>query len=323
MQFMAFVGWLAWAGSSWAANLRSAFFLVFNDAFRRSISPLSLLATVREALIQVLSPLLPLAVLLVCVTLAFQLLVTGFGLSVKNLAPKFDRLMPGTKLKGLVRQNIPALVQAALLLPIFGYTVYTLVRAQLPQYFALPVQDLTTGLNVVTGSIQGLLWKASGAFVVMGLVNMFRQRRQYSSDLKMSKHEVKEEAKQTDGNPHIKARVRRLQRDLRRRSMMKDVAKATAVVVNPTHYAVAIRYKMSSMAAPTVVGKGKNYIALRIRQIANDHQIPIVENPPLAQALYKSAEVGQEIPAHLYKAVAEILAYIYRIMKGRLPGQED
>ncbi|HEV2445993.1 MAG TPA: EscU/YscU/HrcU family type III secretion system export apparatus switch protein, partial [Candidatus Sulfopaludibacter sp.] len=118
-------------------------------------------------------------------------------------------------------------------------------------------------------------------------------------------------------NPQIKARVRRIQRDLARRNMMKEIPKATAVIVNPTHYSVAIRYEMESMAAPLVLAKGKNYLALRIRQIALDQQIPIVENQPLAQALYKSADVGQEIPPHLYRAVAEVLAYIFKIMRKR------
>jgi flagellar biosynthetic protein FlhB len=102
--------------------------------------------------------------------------------------------------------------------------------------------------------------------------------------------------------------------------MMKDLPKATAVVVNPTHYAVAIRYQVESMAAPLVIAKGKNYLALRIRQRAIEHQVPIIENPPLARALYQSVEVGQEIPPHLYRAVAEILAYIYKLMHGKLPG---
>jgi flagellar biosynthetic protein FlhB len=115
----------------------------------------------------------------------------------------------------------------------------------------------------------------------------------------------------------MKMRVRRIQRDLARRHMMREVPKATAVIVNPTHYAVAIRYELGSMAAPKVVAKGRNYLALRIRQIALEHQVPIVENKPLAQGLYKSVEVGQEIPAHLYKAVAEVLAYIYRLMNPR------
>jgi flagellar biosynthetic protein FlhB len=152
---------------------------------------------------------------------------------------------------------------------------------------------------------------------------LLRQRIQHTGDMKMSKQDIKDESKQNEGNPQLKAQVRRLQRDMRRRNMMKDVPKATAIIVNPTHYAVAIRYKMSAMAAPTILAKGKNFLALRIRHLANEHQIPIIENPALAQALYKSAEVGQEIPGHLYKAVAEVLAYIYRLMKGRMPGQED
>jgi len=118
----------------------------------------------------------------------------------------------------------------------------------------------------------------------------------------------------------MKARIRRLQRDHARRHMMKEVPKATAVIVNPTHFAVAIRYQVEGMAAPMVVAKGKNYLALRIREKAAEHQVPIIENPPLAQALYKSVEVGQEIPPHLYRAVAEILAYIFKLMNGRLPG---
>jgi flagellar biosynthetic protein FlhB len=126
--------------------------------------------------------------------------------------------------------------------------------------------------------------------------------------------------KDIEGNPQMKARIRRLQRERVRRQMMRDVPKATAVVVNPTHFAVAIRYQMESMAAPVVVAKGKNYLALRIRQKAVEHQVPVVENPPLAQALYKSVDVGQEIPPHLYRAVAEILAYIFKLMNGKLPG---
>jgi len=132
--------------------------------------------------------------------------------------------------------------------------------------------------------------------------------------MRMSKQEVRDELKQTEGNPQIKMRIRRLQRDSRRRRMMEDVKTATALIVNPTHYAVAIRYQHETMSAPVVVAKGKNYLAARIRAKALEHQVPLVENPPLAQALYKSVEVGQQIPPHLYRAVAEILAYIFRLM---------
>jgi flagellar biosynthetic protein FlhB len=152
-------------------------------------------------------------------------------------------------------------------------------------------------------------------------VDLFRQRKKHAAQMRMSKQEIKEEHKESDGNPMVRMKIRRLQRDMARRNMMKAIPTATAVIVNPTHYAVAIRYQVDSMAAPTVVAKGKNYLALRIRKRALEHQVPIVENVPLAQALYTSADVGQEIPTHLYRAVAEILAYIFKLMNGKMPGQ--
>jgi flagellar biosynthetic protein FlhB len=184
----------------------------------------------------------------------------------------------------------------------------------------LPMQPVDTGFVLIGTALMELFWKAAGVFFVFGCVDLFRQLRRHKSELKMSKQDIKDESKESEGNPQMKARIRRLQRDRARKQMMKDVPTATAVVVNPTHYAVAIRYNMEDMAAPLVVAKGMNFLALRIRQMANDHQVPIIENPPLAQALYKSVDVGQEIPPHLYRAVAEILAYIFKLMNGRKPG---
>jgi flagellar biosynthetic protein FlhB len=184
----------------------------------------------------------------------------------------------------------------------------------------LPLQSVASGFNLIATSLMELFWKASAVFLIFGCVDLARQLRRHKSELRMSKQEIREEMKDVEGNPQMKARIRRLQRDRVRKQMMKEVPKATAVVVNPTHFAVAIRYHMDSMAAPLVVAKGKNFLALRIRQKAIEHQVPIVENPPLAQALYKSVEVGQEIPPHLYRAVAEILAYIFKLMNGRMPG---
>jgi flagellar biosynthetic protein FlhB len=165
-----------------------------------------------------------------------------------------------------------------------------------------------------------MLWLAAGLFLLVGFVDLIWQRSRYAKQLRMTKQEIREEVKEQEGSPQMKMRIRRLQRDLARRSMMKEISTATAVIVNPTHYAVAIRYSVESGSAPRVVAKGKNYLAGRIRKRALEHQIPIVENPPLARALYASVDVGQEIPSHLYRAVAEILAYIYKLMNGRLPG---
>jgi flagellar biosynthetic protein FlhB len=248
------------------------------------------------------------------------LATTKFGLSLKKLAPDFSRLSPLAKLKQLPSQNLPALVQATLMLPIFLWAVYVVARERLELFLSLPFQSVESGFAVLGGSLMELFWKAAGVFIVVGTVDLFRQLRRHNSQLRMSKQDIRQEMKDTEGNPQMKQKVRRIQRDRARKNMMKQVPTATAVIVNPTHFAVAIRYHMDSQAAPMVVAKGKNYLALRIKQKAIENQVPIIENPPLAQALYASAEVGQEIPPQLYRAVAEILAYIYKLMNGKLPG---
>jgi len=201
-------------------------------------------------------------------------------------------------------------------MPLFLYAVYFIVSENAAAFLQLPLLGVESGLRLLGVSIEELFWKAAALFLVLGVIDLIRQRRRYVKDLRMTKQEVRDEFKEVEGNPHTKARIRRLQRDLVRRQMMADVAGATAVVVNPTHFAVAIRYDADSMAVPTVVAKGRDYLAQRIREKAAEHQVPIVENPPLARSLYKSVEIGHEIPAHLYRAVAEILAYIYRIANG-------
>jgi flagellar biosynthetic protein FlhB len=200
------------------------------------------------------------------------------------------------------------------LLLVFGLSIYSAVTTNASRLLAIPLSNLSIGLNTVRSLCMDMLWKATAFFVLVGMIDLFRQKRRFAKQMRMSKQDVRDEMKETEGNPQIKMRIRRLQKDVRRRRMMEDVKTASAVIVNPTHYAVAIRYHHESMPAPVVVAKGKNYLALRIRARALDHQIPLIENPPLAQALYKSVDVGQQIPSHLYRAVAEILAYVYKLM---------
>ncbi len=200
-----------------------------------------------------------------------------------------------------------------IMLPVFAGAIYAAAATQTERFLVLPMATVRTGLVTITSQMQGLMWKAAAIFLFFGCAELFRETRRYAVELRMTKQEIKDEHKETDGNPLIKARLRTIRRDQARKRMMQAVPTATAVIVNPTHFAVAIKYDALSMAAPLVVAKGKNYLALRIRQKAIDHQVPLIENPPLARALYKSVDVGQEIPPHLYRVVAEILAYIYRL----------
>jgi flagellar biosynthetic protein FlhB len=318
MQFVAFVALLQAWGGQWLAELRHLMRQGLAAAF--SAQPEAhVLEIFRHMLWSVLRLLAPAAGVLLAATLGMQLAATQLGVSLKKLTPDLQRLNPLSKVRELPKQNLPALLRAAVMLPLFGMAIYGIVRDNLFAYMALPFQGVESGFGQVCGSLGTLLWKACGVFLVFGAVDLFRQRRRHRKDLRMSKQEIRDEFKETEGNPQMKARIRRIRRDLLRHQMMKEVPTATAVIVNPTHYAVALRYALDSMATPVVVAKGKNYLALRIRQRAMEHQVPIVENPPLAQALYRSVDVGQEIPAHLYRAVAEILAYVYKLMNGRLP----
>ncbi len=320
MQFLTFTMLLAWAGSSWCGRLMETVRHLLRCAFTGGeFNTGRLLTVVNVILWRLLAPLAACGGLLALVALATQLGVTRFGFSVKALAPNVQRLNLLSRLRQLPRQNFPVFLQALVLLPVFGASVYGVIKDNFGALALMPLQSVGQSARQMTSSILALIWKGAALFVVLGAVDYVRQRRRYMADLRMSKHEVREEAKELEGNPQIRGRIRQLRREWLRRRMMQQVPKATAVVVNPTHYAVALRYAMDSMAAPKVIAKGKNYLAQRIRLKAIAHQVPIVENPPLAQALYKSTEVGQEIPPHLYRAVAEILAYIYQVMGGRLP----
>ena len=319
LQFLAFVAALEAWGGQWLAGLRQLMRHTLAAAFR--VQPEAQIVELSRGLLWgALKLLAPAAGLLLVVTLGVQLAATQLGVSLKKLAPDLARLNPLSRLRELPKQNLPSLLRAVIMLPLFGMAVYGIVRDNLYAYMALPYQGVEAGFSQVCGSLGTLLWKACGVFLVFGAVDLFRQRRRYRRDLRMSKQEIRDEFKETEGNPQMKARIRRLQRDRLRHKMMKEVPRATAVIVNPTHYAVALRYALDSMSTPVVVAKGKNYLAQRIRRRAMEFQVPIIENPPLAQALYRSVDVGQEIPAHLYRAVAEILAYVYKLMNGRLPG---
>ena len=319
LQFLAFVAMAHSWGPVWVKAIHRNLAVLLNHASTARMDAMFIVYMSLDLARQTLFPLLLLGAVLMAVTLAAQFFVTRLGVSLHKLTPDFKRLNPMTRIKELPRQNIPAFLQAVVMLPVFGAVVYYLVRDNFDELLTLPLNSVVAGAARVGVTLESLLWKASFLFVVFGLVDLFRQKRRYQQDLKMSKQEIRDELKEVEGSPLMKARIRRIRRDLARRRMMQEVPKATAVIVNPTHFAVALQYTMNSQGAPKVVAKGKNYLALRIRQKAIDAGVPLIENPPLAQALYKSVDVGQEIPAQFYRAVAEILAYVYRLMNGRLP----
>ena len=277
-------------------------------------------STARNVLIHDLAAWWVWGVVMMVAAVAAQSLTTQFGWATGNLAPKLERLNPTARIQQLPSENLSQLGQVLLLLPLVGWLLFHLIQSNFWQLAATARGNPLAGARAIGQLLDQLLRMAAAVFLVLGLLDYARAYRRYHDSLRMSKQEIKEEQKESEGSPEVKQRMRRLQREYSRRRMMADVEKATTVITNPTHYAVAIRFDFAAMAAPRVVAKGKNYLARRIRERAAAHDVPLVENPPLAQALYRSVRVGEEIPAHLYKAVAEVLAYLYRLMGHRMPG---
>jgi len=236
----------------------------------------------------------------------------GLVFASETLSPRFERLSPGTRLRQMF--SVAGLSAPAKSLVPFSILLYLGVSVLLRDWQLLArsaALPRTAMANLLYHDAFEIGWKSTLTLLLWAAVDYLLQRQKLESDLRMSKQEIREEYKETDGHPSIKARIRRLQRQLRRRRMLKEVERATVVVTNPTHFAVALEYR-PEMSAPAVIAKGCNQLAERMKRLAWWHEIPVVENKPLAQALYRSVEVGQIIPAKLYVAVAELLAYVYR-----------
>jgi flagellar biosynthetic protein FlhB len=236
----------------------------------------------------------------------------GFIVSWESLAPKFEKIDP---IKGFQRfislRSLVELVKSLLKMAIVTVIVWFNLRDELDNL--IPLMDETLwGILVYTGKVTfRIMVTTCWVLIVLAILDYLYQRWEHEKSLRMSRQEVKDEFKQTEGDPTVKARIRRIQREVARKRMMANVPKADVVITNPTHLAVAIRYDPDKMYAPTVVAKGAGHVAEKIREIAGAHKVPIIENKPVAQLLYKTVDVDQAIPEDLYRAVAEILAYVY------------
>ena len=240
----------------------------------------------------------------------------------KVLEPKFSKLNPITGLGKLFsKRSLIELVKSIGKIAIIGSIAYSTVSGEMSTFIVLgDMEPAQIGYYVLAISFEIFL-KTCWALAVLAVLDLIFQKWQGQQDLKMSKEEVKEEMKQTEGDPLIKSRIRSAQREAVRRRMMSKVPEADVVVTNPTHLAVALLYDATQSDAPMVVAKGRALVAERIKAIAKDNNVPIMEDKPLAQALFKSVEVGETIPVLFYQAVAEVLAYVYRMKGKKVHGQ--
>lgn len=238
----------------------------------------------------------------------------GLVISGKPLLPKGERLNPITGMTRLFSMRAGVeLVKSIAKILVVGYIVYSFIRSKSSEIASLAGSDYYTACSRFGQLTWALMLRAAIAMFIIAAFDYMYQRWQTEKQLKMTKQEVKEDFKRTEGDPLIKSKIRQRMRQVAQRRMMHEVPKADVVITNPTHYAVAIKYDADVNSAPVVIAKGQMLIAQRIKEIAIENNIPIVENVQLARTLYASVEIGAEIPAELYQAVAEILAYVYRL----------
>ena len=238
----------------------------------------------------------------------------GFEIHSEPLRPKLSKLNPISGVKKLFSlKSLVELAKSIVKILVIGGIAYGLIKAEMEGFPSLMQLGVGQILLFIAKAAFKIIFLVCLVLIILAFLDLVYERWQYEKNLKMTKQEVKDERKQAEGDPKVKGRIRKVQMEMAARRMMDAVPEADVVITNPTHLAVALKFEASQMHAPTVIAKGSGAIAERIKEIARDHQVPIVEDKPLAQTLFKMVEIGEYIPEELYRAVAEILAYVYRI----------
>lgn len=260
----------------------------------------------------------PLFAALLSIGVAVNLAQVGFLWTTEGLKPKAERINPLEGAKRIFsKRALMELGKSILKIVIVGYLAYSAVQKSFATFLSTAQMPPLEGAKVMGSAAYQIGMRVGLGFLFLAVGDYFFQRQEHEKSLRMTREEVKEEQKQAEGSPQTRARIRQRQRQLAISRMMDEVGRADVVVTNPTQLAIALRYDPEKMAAPIVVAKGQEKLATRIREQAKEHQVPIIENKPLARALYKTAEVGMAIPAELYQAVAEILAFVYQLKASR------
>ncbi len=271
-----------------------------------------------DSMMNFFSIMLPIFSVMIVIALGVNVAQVGLKISSKSMELKLDKLnfLEGLK-KLFSTKSLVHLVRDSLKLLVFGIVAYYAIRGEFESFFLLadkPIAEITKTMGVL--SLQVAL-KIGGMILVIGIIDYFFQKYELEKSIRMTKQEIKEEYKDTEGSPQIKSRIKQLQREMSKSRMMKAIPLADVVVTNPTHIAVALKYDQDEMNAPYVIAKGERLVAEKIKELAFKHGIPVLEDKPLARALFKMCDVGQMVPINLYRAIAEVMAYVYKL-KGKV-----
>jgi len=285
--------------------------------------PMAMLHHLFDAIQDALWMLAPFFLILMAVAILASVSLGGLAFSMQAIAPKFDKLNPISGMKRVFSlKGLMELVKALLKFMLIGSVTGAVLWFSIRDFIGLSQMEIGPALTEVGVLVGGSFVLLASTLIVIALMDVPFQLWDHKRQMRMTRQEVRDEMKETDGRPEVKGRIRSLQREMAQRRMMGEVPKADVVVTNPTHYAVALKYDQGTMAAPKVVAKGKELVAANIRKIAEENDVPLVESPMLARAIYYSTELGNPIPAGLYLAVAKLLAYIFQLQIYRKDGGE-
>jgi flagellar biosynthetic protein FlhB len=263
---------------------------------------------------------LPTLVLLVLAALGAGLVQNGLIISAEQIKPKLEKISIGKGIKRLFSaKSVAEFVKGIAKITIVGAVATAIVWPAFSGFELLPTMELSSSMGILYSLTIRMMIGVLAIVSLIAVLDYLFQKMQHLKQMKMSRQDIKDEMKQSEGDPQVRGRLRQIRRERAQQRMMQAVPDASVVIANPTHYSIALKYELNDMAAPVVLAKGIDAVALRIREVAEEHKIPVVRNVALARALYAGVEIGDEIPTEHFKAVAEIIGYVLRL-QGKLPG---
>ncbi|MBF0454769.1 MAG: flagellar biosynthesis protein FlhB [Magnetococcales bacterium] len=299
-------------------SLQTKMRFFFSGAISGDMTPMGLSRLLNGLIMEYLLDLAPFFGLFIVFAIFSGILQHGFLISLESIKPKFSKLNPISGFKRLFSvRSLVELLKSILKMTVISLVVYWALKDSSDRIVGLTATNMTYVVESMAVDIMEVMSLVTLTFIAMAFLDFLYQKYEHIKGLKMTKQEVKDEQKQMEGDPLIKGRIRQIQREMAQRRMMEEVPKADVVITNPTHYAVALHYKQGEMQAPKLLAKGKGRIAQRIREIARENDIIVVQNPPLARTVFRDVELDQVIPPDLFKAVAEVLAYVFSLKQNR------
>nr|CRH07665.1 flagellar export pore protein flhB [Candidatus Magnetococcus massalia] len=311
---LAALGMFMFQGSTLWNAMREKMIFFLSGPITGELTAMGTAILFREIITGTILDLAPFFGIFVVVAILAALLQHGWLVTFEPLMPKLSKINPLQGIKRLLSmRSLVELLKSIIKIVVVGIAVYLGIKGSIDHMLSLTDTTIQEVVSLLSSDAMEILWRVALAFLAMAFLDFVYQKYEYVKGLRMTKQEIKDEMKQMEGDPLLKGRIRQIQRELAQNRMMQEVPKADVVITNPTHYAIALQYTPGEMSAPKLIAKGKGPIAAKIRELADEHKIPRVENPPLARTLYRDVELEQFIPPDLFKAVAEVLAYVFSL----------